>query len=135
MKKLKCFWNHLNWFVANPAGDFFEGIGDSIGAWLEQLTRVEALALLILTSFDVFTRCLSKGKLAFGVDVQLGNTHGDCLLNLFLRDTRTAVKNERHLNSVVQFLQTIEVQALPVVWILTVDVADTSSQEVDPGSG
>ena len=46
----------------------------------EKLSRVEALALLILAGFDVLTCSLCESDLALCVDIDLGNAKVDSLL-------------------------------------------------------
>ena len=67
---------------------------DGVATGLEDLTRVEALALEVLAGLDVLTGGLSEDKLEIGVDVDLGDTQGDGLLDLILGDAGATVQNE-----------------------------------------
>ena len=63
-------------------------VNDGLSAGSQQLAGVEALALLILASLDVLAGGLSKDQLALGVDVDLGNTQADGLLDHLGRGCR-----------------------------------------------
>ena len=53
-------------------------------------------------------------------------------MNLIKRNTGTAMENQRlAVNSLVDFVQSFEVQTSPVSRILAMDIADTSSEEIN----
>ena len=109
-----------------------DGRLDRLEARCEELSRVKALALEILAGLDVLSGRLSKGELALGVDVDLGNAEGNRLLDHVGRDARTAVENERHrAGELLNLREHVEVEALPVGRILAVDVADAGCEHVD----
>ena len=102
----------------------------------DRLAGVEALALLILALFDVLAGGLSKHQLALGVDVDLGNAQADCLCDHLVGDAGAAVQDQRDvIGGLVDAVQSLEVQTLPVCRVDTVDVADAGSQEVNAQSG
>ena len=105
---------------------------DGLGAGSQQLAGVKALALQILARFDVLAGGVGKAQLAFGVDVDLGNTQGDGLADHVGRDARAAVQDQRTVvGGLMDLVQSLKVQALPVGGVLAVDVADAGSQEID----
>ncbi len=86
--------------------------------------------------FDVLTGGLSKHQLALGVDVDLGDTQADGLCDHLIGDAGAAVQNQRNVvGGLVDAVQSLEVQTLPVCGVDAVDVADAGSQEVNAQSG
>ena len=88
---------------------------DGVGARLQQLAGVIALALLILAGLDVGTGGLSKDQLAVGVDVDLADAQADGLLDHLVGDAGAAVQDQRNVvGGLVDAVQSLEVQALPL---------------------
>ena len=67
---------------------------DVVATRLEELAGVKALALLILASLDVLANALGEDELQVGVDVDLGDTQGNGLLDLILGDAGATVQDE-----------------------------------------
>ena len=104
----------------------------AIEARSQQLAGVEALAFQILAGLDVLTGSIGEGQLALGVHVDLGNTQADGLLDHVGGDAGAAMQNQRNaVGGLVDLLQSLEIQALPVGGVLAVDIADAGSQEVN----
>ena len=111
-------------------------VDDGLRAGSQQLAGVEALALLILASLDILAGSLSEDQLALGVDVDLGDAQADGLCDHLVGDAGAAVQDQGDVVSgLVDAVQSLEVQALPVGRVDTVDVADASCQEVDAQIG
>ena len=72
-------------------------VHDGCSAGSQELSRVKALALLILACLDVLSGRLCEYKLALGVYVDLGNAQRDGLFDHVIRDTGTAVQYQRHI--------------------------------------
>src|SRR5699024_3634901 len=88
---------------------------DRLGARGKQLARVVALALLVLTGFNVLTGGRGKAELAFGVDVDRGHAEADPLADHLVRDAGAAVQHERDVvGGLVDLVQRVKVEALPV---------------------
>ena len=105
---------------------------DCICARFQQLTRVVALAFLILAFFDVLASSSSELQLQLSIDVDLGNTQADCLCNLICRDTGSTMQYQRlAIGNCLDLAQTVKAQTSPVCRILAMDVTDTCSQEVN----
>ena len=102
---------------------------DSLGAGSEQLSGVEALALLVLACLDISAGSLSEYELALRVDVDLADAQRDRLLDHVVRDTGAAVQNEGHVAGLrLDRVKSLEGETRPVLGIYAVDVADTGSQ-------
>ena len=111
-------------------------VDDGLRAGSQQLAGVEALALLILASLDVLAGGLSEDQLALGVDVDLGDAQADGLCDHLVGDAGAAMQDQRNvIGGLVDAVQSLEVQALPVGRVDTVDVADAGCQEVDAQIG
>ena len=105
---------------------------DVVATRLEELAGVKALALLILASLDVLANALGEDELQVGVDVDLGDTQGDGLLDLILGDAGATVQDEGQVAGLgLDLAQTLEGKASPVGRVHAVDVADTACEEVD----
>ena len=105
---------------------------DSLIAGSKDLSGIVALALEILLSLEVLSGSFLECPLALGVYVDLGNAHGDSLLDLIIGDAGTAVENQRDIaDSSGDVLKSLKGKTLPVVRILAVDVADACCKEVD----
>ncbi len=105
---------------------------DSLIAGCKDLSGIVALALEILLSLEVLSGSFLECPLALGVYVDLGNAHGDGLLDLIIGDAGTAVENQRDIaDSSGDVLKSLKGKTLPVVRILAVDVADACCEEVD----
>ena len=108
------------------------GLHDSVGTGLQKLTGIKALALSVLACLDVLSGSLCEGKLALGVDVDLGNAQGDGLLDLVCRDAGTAVQYQGQISDLLLYLcQRLKGKSRPVCRIYAVDVADACCQEVN----
>ena len=87
------------------------------------------------TSTRILSVLLSKHQLALGVDVDLGNAQADGLSDHLVGDAGATVQDQRDvIGGLVNAVQSLEVQTLPVCRVDTVDVADAGSQEVDAQS-
>ena len=91
---------------------FLNSCPDSISARSQKLSWVKAFALLVLACLDVFPGGCCEGQLALCVYIDFCNAQADSLFNHILRDTCTAVKNQRHVAyGCLYLLQYIEAQA------------------------
>ena len=105
---------------------------DGVATGLEELAGIEALALFVLASLDVATHASSEDELEVGVDVNLGDTEGDGLLDLILGDAGAAMKNEREIAGLgLDLTKTLEGKASQVGGVHAMDVADAAGQEVN----
>ena len=80
---------------------------------------------------DILAGSLSEDQLALGVDVDLGDAQADGLCDHVVRDAGAAVQDQRNvIGSLMDAVQSLEVQTLPVGGVDAVDVADAGGQEV-----
>ena len=70
---------------------------DCLEARCEELSGVEALALLILASFNVATGSFLECQLALCVYIDLCNAQRDCLLDHVSRNACAAMKHQGHI--------------------------------------
>ena len=111
---------------------FFYGCLDGLKSGSQQFSRVIAFALLILTSLDIFPGSRRKCQLALSIHIDLGYTQVDGLFDHVCRDSGTAVQNQRHISGqLLDGIQSLEAQSLPVFRIFAMDIADSGCQEVD----
>ena len=118
--------------------DFFFDLGlDGFEARLEEFAGIVALFLVGAARIGFAGRAVFDGgrgedELAVGVDVDLGHTALDGFADLVVGDAGAAMEDEGDTTGrLLDLFEGVEVEAVPVFGIDAVDVADTSSEEVD----
>ena len=79
------------------------GILDGLEARSQKLTRIKALALLILALFNILTGSSCEGKLALGIHIDLGNAQGNGLLDHVCRNACAAVEHQRKVSGLLLY--------------------------------